>query len=103
MIPYADILLIAVVWLTARHYYYSRASDRSKRLVVYLGIASIVTVWLLPSVRLLAALLQLAICAYVILYQTVMTSDGEPTDTFRSQLAKPPDPSVIVNNPNRPV
>jgi hypothetical protein len=103
MIPYADILLIAVVWLTARHYYFSTASDRSKRLVVYLGIASIVTVWLLPGVRPLAIVLQLAICAYVILYQTAMTSGGEPTDTFPAQVAKPPDPSFMSNKPDRHV
>ena len=79
MIASPMIVLVAAVWLTARHFYASEASARSKRLLIYIGTASILIGMMLPALFLVGTLLQAAICAYVILYNIALR--GEPTTT----------------------
>jgi hypothetical protein len=76
MIPYADFILIAVVWLSARHYYLPGASDRSKRLVLYVVATSILGAFLLPGIlRLPAALFQVAVCVYLVLHHDIAVAE----------------------------
>ena len=78
MIPYSDCILIVVVWLSARHYYVPGTSARAKRLVLYIVGASILAGFLMPSIlRLSAALVQIAVCFFLVCYQTASTADSE--------------------------
>jgi hypothetical protein len=90
MIPYADFILIAVVWLSARHYYSLAPSGRSKRLVLYVVGTSILAGFLLPSIlRLPAALFQVVVCAYLVVYHTASTTDGESAESVKPQPVGP--------------
>ena len=75
MLPYSLIPLIAVVWLTIRHVRSAHATDRSKRLVVFLTAISVLVAWVLPVPLFLVVLIQIAICAYIILHQMITTLD----------------------------
>ena len=68
-IPYELIPLVAVIWLTARHFYTAHTSERSKRRLCGLTALAVVAT---PFVPLAASLSQVAICVYILLYQMVV-------------------------------
>lgn len=98
MIPYGDVLQFVVIWLTARHYYKSRASFRSKRIAVYLRVHSTLCGRLLPTTAPAVALFQLAICVYVILCtQPIVPED--PAAPVR--IPQEPGPPLGMTKPTR--
>jgi hypothetical protein len=70
-LAYGLILLVVAVVLAARHQAYPHASERSKRWVWSLVAASLAICFALPSLMLVGVLLQVGVCVYVILHQTV--------------------------------
>jgi hypothetical protein len=94
MIPYSLILLVAVVWLAARHFHSPAVPAHSKRLVTLLTFSSIAAVWMLPQASLPAAIIQIGICAYVILYSRVTTLTPDQARPRREPLAEPLAPSA---------
>jgi len=94
--PYGYILLIAVVWLTARHVHASNASYSSKCAVVGLCFISL----LLGNSELVSpvlnALLMVVICAYTILHRMV---EGVNPEHAESSQAPPRDPTNTSSRP----
>ena len=77
MLPYSLIPRIAVLWLTVRHVRSTLATNRSKRLVVALAIVTVLIPRVLPAPEILVVLLQILICAYIILHEMIMTDDSQ--------------------------
>jgi chromate transport protein ChrA len=75
MLPYSSIALIIVVVLTVRHARSPLASERSKLAVIVLAVASLLLPYVIPAPVILVVLLQFAICAYIILHQTILTPE----------------------------
>jgi hypothetical protein len=77
MLPYDLIPLIAVVWLTVRHVRSPHASDRSKRLLVLIAVVSVLIPRIILTPLILVVLLQVGICAYIILHHLIVAPDEQ--------------------------
>jgi hypothetical protein len=77
MLPYDLIPLIAVIWLTVRHVRSPNASTQSKSVVVSLAVLTVLIGRVIPASLPLTVLLQIAICAYIILHQMIVTHDEQ--------------------------
>jgi hypothetical protein len=90
IMPYHYVVLVATVVLALRHARSSHASRRSKGLVGGLAAFAVLAPGLWPSflpgaalVLLACPLLQWATCIYVILHQTVWTTDDQSGSVAR--------------------
>jgi hypothetical protein len=77
MLPYDLIPLVAVIWLTVRHVRSPSTSTQSKAVVVSLTVLSFMIGRFIPASLPFTVLLQIAICAYIILHQMIVTHDGQ--------------------------
>ena len=80
MLPYSSIPLVIVVVLTVRHARSPLASERSKLAVIVLAVVSFLLTYVITAPVILGVLLQIAICAYIILHQTILTPEDQPAN-----------------------
>ena len=99
MMPYAILPLVAVVVLTIRYVRSTDASPKTKWIVGCLTATSFLALYFFPHV--LVLLLQVAICVYIILFETVLGSSAERTPESPPGSHRQPNPSITSNSRDR--